>query len=68
MNNTPLLKAEIEALAKIIAQQPHALELKADFDTQFIKARLEVKRGTQRKAKRLEDCPKMSEIFTSHSR
>jgi len=58
---TPLLNAEIEALAKIIARQPHALELKADFDTQFIKARLEVKRGTQRKAKRLEDCPKMSE-------
>jgi len=24
MNNTPLLKAEIEALAKIIAQQPNA--------------------------------------------
>jgi len=62
MNNTPLLNAEIEALAKIIAQQLHALELKADFDTQFIKARLEVKRGIQRKAKRLEDCPKMSEI------
>ena len=59
---TPLLKAEIEALAKIIARQPHALELKADFDAQFIEARLEIKRGIQRAAKRLEDCPKLSEM------
>jgi len=66
--DTPLLKAEIEALAKIIAKQPHALELKADFDAQFAEARLEVKRSIQRKAKRLEDCPKMSETFTPHSR
>jgi len=62
MANTPLLNAELEALAKIIAQQPHALELKASFDTQFIKARLEAKRTLQHTAKRLEDCPKMSEI------
>jgi ABC-type enterochelin transport system substrate-binding protein len=61
-DKTPLLKAEIEALAKIIARQPHALELKADFDAQFIEARLEVKRNLQHMAKRLEDCPKLSEM------
>ena len=61
MAKTPLLNAEIEALAKLIAQQPHALELKADFDAKFSEARLEVKRGIQRTAKRLEDCPRMSD-------
>ena len=59
---TPLLKAEIEALAKIIAQQPHALELKADFDAKFAEVRLEVKRANYGKAKRLEDCPKLSDM------
>ncbi len=42
MSDTPLLKAECEALAKIIAQQPHALELKADFDLIFAEARSQV--------------------------
>ncbi len=41
-NETPLLKAECEALAKIIAQQPHALELKADFDLIFAEERSRV--------------------------
>ena len=41
-NETPLLKAECEALAKIIAQQPHALELKADFDLIFAEERSQV--------------------------
>ena len=41
-NETPLLKAECEALAKLIAQQPHALELKADFDLIFAEARSQV--------------------------
>ena len=40
MSKTPLLKAECEALAKIIAQQPHALELKADLI--FAEARSQV--------------------------
>ncbi len=39
---TPLLKAECEALAKIIAQQKHALELKADFDLIFAEERSKV--------------------------
>jgi len=56
--STPLLNAEIEALAKIIAQQPHALELKTDFDLIFAEERRKVKNGTNRKFKRL--CPKMS--------
>ncbi len=42
MSETPLLKAECEALAKIIAQQPHALELKAEFDLIFAKERSKV--------------------------
>ena len=40
--DTPLLKAECEALAKLIAHQPHALELKADFDLIFAEARSQV--------------------------
>ena len=42
MSDTPLLKAECEALAKIIARQPHALELKANFDLIFAEARSQV--------------------------
>ena len=53
MSKTPLLKAECEALAKIIAQQPHALELKADFDLIFAETRSRVifKELRQRKVK-----------------
>ena len=40
--DTPLLEAEIEALAKLIARQPHALELKADFDLTFAETRSQV--------------------------
>ena len=42
MSNTPLLEAECEALAKIIARQPHALELKAEFDLIFAETRSQV--------------------------
>ncbi len=64
MSDTPLLKAECEALAKIIARQPHALELKADFDLIFAEARSQVifEELKTRKIKRLEDCPKLSEM------
>ncbi len=41
-DKTPLLKAECEALAKIIAQQPHAQQLKADFDLIFAEERSRV--------------------------
>lgn len=59
---TPLLNAEIQALAKIIAKQPHALELKADFDSTFAEERLRIKYEglKERRIKRLEDCPRMS--------
>ena len=40
--NTPLLNAEIEALAKIIAHQPHALELREYFDICFREERSQV--------------------------
>ena len=40
--DTPLLNAEIQALAKIIARQPHALELKAGFDLIFAEERSKV--------------------------
>ncbi len=58
---TPLLKAECEALAKIIAQQPHALDLKADFDLIFAKERSRViyEELKTRRIKRLSDCSKM---------
>ncbi len=39
---TPLLKAELEALAKLSAQQPHALELKEYFDLMFSEERSRV--------------------------
>jgi len=63
-NKTPLLKAEIEALAKIIAQQPHALELKADFDVMFREAcsQIRLEQTKQRKVRRWEDCPPLSEM------
>ena len=53
MSNTPLLKAECEALAKIIAQQPHAIELKAEFDLIFAETRSQVifEKLKQRKVK-----------------
>ncbi len=41
-NETPLLKAELEALAKLSAQQPHALELKEYFDLMFTEERSRV--------------------------
>ena len=61
-NETPLLKAEIEALAKLIAQQPHAQQLKAEFDSMFAEERSRViyEELKARRIKRLEDCPKMS--------
>lgn len=36
---TPLLKAELESLAKLSAKQPHAQELKEYFDICFAEAR-----------------------------
>ena len=59
--NTPLLTAEIEALAKIIAQQPHAQQLKAEFDVAFREAcsQVRLERTRQRKVRRWEDCPEM---------
>ena len=60
-DKTPLLTAEIEALAKIIAQQPHAQRLKNDFDVEFREAcsQVRLERTRQRKVRRWEDCPEM---------
>jgi len=61
---TPLLKAEIEALAKSSARQPHALELKEYFNLCFSEERSLVIFADlkQRKIKLLSDCPKLSEM------
>ena len=58
---TPLLKAECEALAKLIAQQPHAQKLKADFDLIFAEERSRViyEELKTRRIKRLKDCSKI---------
>ncbi len=61
--NEPTLKDECEALAKIIAQQPHAQQLKEYFDLCFKEERSQVLfvELRQRKIKLLSDCPRMSE-------
>ncbi len=57
---TPLLKAECEALAKLIAQQPHAQKLKADFDLIFAEERSRVI-YEELKTRRIKRLPKLSE-------
>lgn len=61
-NETPLLKAEIEALAKLSASQPHALQLKEYFNLCFSEARSLVimEELKLHKVKLLSNCPKMS--------
>lgn len=63
-NETPLLLAEIEALAKLSATQPHALKLKEYFNLCFSEARSLVilEEMKSKKVKLLSDCPKMSDI------
>jgi len=61
---TPLLKAELEALAKLCAKQPHALELKEYFILCFKEERSRVAAMglNMGKVKLLSDCSKLSEI------
>ncbi len=59
----PTLKAKCEDLAKIIARQPHAQQLKEYFDLCFKEERSQVLfvELKQRKVKLLSECPRMSD-------
>lgn len=54
---TLLSKQEVEDFARLLAKQP---ELKEAFDCAYVEARL--RKVDLSKAKRFEDCPKLSEI------
>lgn len=55
----PLLKAELESLAKLSARQPHALELREYFDTCFSEERLIV---ISKKARKVTSITKLIKL------